>query len=244
MQAEKRIRIRSLVGMNFTLKEIKDLFTPDESENYRILQHEVSSLLDFLHDCNLDERLSPADEAITYAVSGYVAKSLISDCDDCKSFLSTGRMEVPEIDLGPDPNTDELESKEEFLRMITRGGLLKPSNELYTICCQAQAVFTRIIDTDDSKKLLISGTINPRKAYVEVLVKKLNECSKGLLSTKCLKNHTLESQVKKIGHIMFNLFSKNLVNEENSKIASSRKRVSTSKQKTRQSQKLKKLTSS
>ena len=114
IQAEKRIKIRSLIGMNFILKETKDLFTPDENENYRILQHEVSSILDFLHDCKLNERISPADEAITYAVSGYVAKRIIPYCDDCKLFLSAGGMEVPEINLGPDPNNDDLESKEEF----------------------------------------------------------------------------------------------------------------------------------
>ena len=46
------------------------------------------------------------------------------------------------------------------------------------------------------------------------------------MKKKCAKNHSLGSHVDAIGKTMFNLFAKNLISEENSKIAKSRKRIS------------------
>ena len=226
---------------NFNLKEIKDIFATDETENYRILEMDVSSLLKIVNDFKFDLRLSAPDEAIAYSLAGYVAKRLINNCDGCKELLSAGRMErLPVIDEGNEPTTDELRSKEEFLQMISRGGLLKPSDELYSICCHAQALYMKLTGKEENKKLLICGTSNPRNAYVEVLIRKLRE-TKGLLDKKCAKNHALGTHLKIIGKTMFNLFAKNLVSEENSKIQKSRKR--TSKAKTPSTRKLKKLSS-
>jgi hypothetical protein len=126
--------------------------------------------------------------------------------------------------------------------MITRGGLLKPSDALYVVCCHAHVLYKKLADTEENKKLLLS-TSNPISVYVEALMHKLESCQNtmGLLETKCGSNHSFSSYVKKIGKTMFNLFAKNLISEENSKIHKSRKRAS--KSKTQAARKLKKLSS-
>ena len=129
--------------------------------------------------------------------------------------------EVEEIE--ENSSNEKVRAREEFLAMISRGGLLKPSDELFTICCNAQAIYRKLTETADGKKLLTSETTNPRKAYVEVLTRKLKHDK--LLEKKCTKDHTLRSYLNAIGKTMFNLFAKNLISDENSKIAKSRKRV-------------------
>ena len=88
-----------------------------------------------------------------------------------------------------------------------------------------------------------SSSSNPRSAYVEVLTRKLEMCvnTKDLLDIKCKNGHLLKTYLKRIGMTMFNLFAKNLVKEENSKIYASRKRGRDAK--TPAARKLKKLTS-
>ena len=135
------------------------------------------------------------------------------DCEGYKQLLSAGRMEnVPQIEDGLEPTAEESDSKVEFLKMISRGGLLKPSNSLNILCCHAPSLFLKLTDTEENKKLLVSSTINPRSVYVEVLIRKLESCvnTKGLLEIKCSNDHALNVYMKRIGKTMFNLFAKNL----------------------------------
>ena len=113
-----------------------------------------------------------------YSLAGYVAKRLISHCDGCRDLLSAGRMEcLPVIDAANQLTTEEIELKEkfEFLKMISRGGLLNPTDEMFTACRYATAIYMKLTNTEENKKLLISGTVNPRNVYVDVFVRKLEE---------------------------------------------------------------------
>ena len=134
----------------------------------------------------------------------------------------------PLIDNEFEPSDAENQVKDEFIRMVSRGGLLKPSDTLYHLCCHARALYLKLTETDETKKLLISSTTNPRSAYVEVLSRKLEISGNtaDLIKIECKKGHAINTHLKKLGTIMFNLFAKNLVNEENSKIQASKKRGS------------------
>ena len=228
MQAEKRIRIRSLIDMDFSLAEIKDIFADCTRSNSRLLEENIKSVMSEIDDFQFDAVLSESDRNICHFVAGYVAKKLLANCDGCSAMLTNGRMEkTPQIANESDSTLEELESKEEFLRFMSRGGLMKPSVLIDRICCYARSLFMRLTDNDETKKIFLA-TINPRNVYVEVFIRKLEGSvqTRALITSKCKMNHTLQDHhLQRIGTTMFHLFSKNLISNINSTIHASRKRV-------------------
>ena len=119
---------------------------------------------------------------------------------------------------------------------------MKPSNTLYIICCHARALYVELARNDENKSKLLACT-NHRKTFVELWSRKLenNYETQQIINTKCDSNHAIKSYISSIGEIMFNLFAKNLIADENTKIQATRKRGYTAK--TPAARKLKKLTS-
>jgi len=64
LQAEKRIRLRSLINMGFDLKNIQAIF--EESNNTTVLRNDVSNLVDAIPENCFDQSLDDADQAIVY----------------------------------------------------------------------------------------------------------------------------------------------------------------------------------
>ena len=89
------------------------------------------------------------------------------------------------------------------------------------------------------------STYHPRTTFVEVFTQKLenNVFTRNLLETRCIENHQFKVHIKKVGQTLFNLFAKNLIAEENSKINKTRKRIRSNPKKSPSARKLKKLTS-
>ena len=87
---------------------------------------------------------------------------------------------------------------------------------------------------------------NPRSTFVEVLTEKLESKTetKIILETKCANEHGFRIHIEKIAQTLFNLFAKNLIAEENSKIHKSRKRRTADPKKSATERKLKKISSS
>ena len=132
LQAEKRIRIRSLVKMGFNLKEIKEIFEEDNVANLRLIQKDVVSVMGVLNDFSFENLITISDQAIIFSLAGYIARNIIKDaslCEGCVSLLSPGKENmVPVFDENVEYSENDTQAKEEFLRLINRGGLLRPSD--------------------------------------------------------------------------------------------------------------------
>jgi len=139
----------------------------------------------------------------TYSLSGYAAKNIIKSvqsCQDCINPLSPGKAAMnPVFESRVESNEDEIEAKEEFLRLITRGGLIKPSDALFIVCCHSWLLYHKIINSDTSKNLLLASN-NSRATFIEVFIQKLdhNESSRKLLDIKCKKSIHLKTTSRKL----------------------------------------------
>ena len=76
---------------------------------------------------------------------------------------------------------------------------MKPSDVPFIVCCHACMLFMKLTETDEHKKVLMSA-INPRKAFVEVFLQKLEMCAntKGLTEAKCVNYHLFSVRIKKL----------------------------------------------
>ena len=246
LQAEKRIRLRSLINMGFNLKNIQKLFK--DNDNGALLVNDVCKLVDSIPENCFEQLLADADQAIVYSLSGYAAKNIIKNvknCTGCIDLLSPGKaLLTPVFDTDKENNENEIEAKEEFLRLITRGGLIKPSDALFVACCHSWSLYQSIVNNDNSKNVLLASH-NSRETFIEVLIQKLdqNESSRKLLEIKCQKTHYFKDHIKKAGQTMFNLFAKNLINDRNSAVHQTRKRIIKDQKSSTNSRKLKKISS-
>ena len=187
--------------MGFDLKNIQAIF--EESNNTTVLRNDVSNLVDAIPENCFDQSLDDADQAIVYSLSGYAAKNIIKSvqsCQDCINLLSPGKAAMnPVFESRVESNEDEIEAKEEFLRLITRGGLIKPSDALFIVCCHSWLLYHKIINSDTSKNLLLASN-NSRATFIEVFIQKLdhNESSRKLLDIKCKKSIHLKTTSRKL----------------------------------------------
>ena len=128
LQAEKRIRIRSLVEMNVNLKEIKEIFAEQTTANSLLVQKDVNSMMDVLQGFSFNKVLQDSEQAVIYFIAGYVSKNIIkraSDCQGCVRLASPGKIMMSSYyDEKREHDTEELHAKEDFLKSITPGGLL------------------------------------------------------------------------------------------------------------------------
>ena len=121
-----------------------------------------------------------------------------SDCQGCVRLASPWKiMMSPYYDEKSEHDTEELHAKEEFLKSITRGGLLEPSDMLYVICCHGWTLFAELSQQERNKILLLSFHY-PRASFVEVFLRTLeNESNtKDLLATECVNNHPFKRHIK------------------------------------------------
>ena len=161
--------------MEFNLSDIQHIFEADNDTKSAEVGEEVSLLTDNIENFRFEKLGVAKDRAIIYAISGYIARNLIknrSKCDDCSEFLSPDKVSFhPDIDEVV--NTDQVEAREEFVRNITRGGLIKPSDALFVLCVHV-SMYTFIINAENHKEVLLA-TSNPRSVFVGTFIQKLDE---------------------------------------------------------------------
>ena len=98
LQAEKSIRIRSLVKMGYLISEIKDIFhNSNNGENVEVQQC-VNNILHVINDFSFIRNfsLSKSDEAILFYTAGSIARGLLKrlKCSACKDLLSAGTVTI------------------------------------------------------------------------------------------------------------------------------------------------------
>ena len=78
LQAEKTIRIRSLVSMGYNMKEIQQIFTTSKESRDLQQEQEIKCFINDLEDFSFEDDtvLRDNEKSILYYIAGYIAKSL------------------------------------------------------------------------------------------------------------------------------------------------------------------------
>ena len=244
LQAEKTIRIRSLVSMGYDMNEIRSIFTEANAKKSMIQDQEIESFLAELEGFLFtdEEQLARVDKSLIYYLAGYIAKSLSNQpCDECNESLSPGKVPITIAFDDDDLEESNIPSKEEFVNAISRGGLTKPSDYLYISSVHAAALTKFIFQSDELKKSLIS-TENARNTFVGCFMKLLenSNCSY-LLDVKCSKGHSHKQFIQRVAFTMFNISGKNYASQMNDSIREKPQKASTSKPNTKRSQSARKI---
>ena len=112
-----------------------------------------------------------------------------------------------------------LEAKEEFIAIVSRGGLLKPSNYLYIAAVNATVLYSYIKNDDDLMKSLLA-TENPRDTFMDCFLKLTNtdELSAELLKVECAQKHSHRKHLQRTAFTIFNISAKNYANQRNNEL--------------------------
>ena len=191
--------------MQSVLKLRKMRYKVKDENDTTNLMHEITDI-----SFEEDTSISDSEQAIVYYVAGYIARSLRKPikCNACCFLLSPG--ESIQISF-----EDGSISKKEI------GGLLKPSDILYTTCVHASQLFDVL-----QKNGLLTSLNKPRNVFSKVFKLKLLEKdhTSCIPSDSCQAGHCFETFVEKIAIKMFNIMSKNVASEVNDVIHTQRKR--------------------
>ena len=233
LQAEKTLRIRALIDDGFTMKEVKELFGGKQAS---------TSSTDFPYECLAgckfeDIKLTEEDKSNILYYAGYISRKILQRkpanfCTDCIQMISPGVLTAD----SQNPHAD-------YALSISRGGLLEPSDLVFTTAQHARFMYGYMKEHPDVEKDLNSG--NPRDLFVANFIAKIKEeeCSNAsIMNAKCKKGHSFEPYVKSIAVAMFNCFAVNAVNEANSAIHEQKKRK-VLEEKSTNAKKITKLTS-
>ena len=225
LQAEKTIRLRSLVKSGYNLKKISEIFQASNTNRNHLLKEQSILFADLLQNFNFAEHTS--DIPVTYYVAGYVSRRLLkaSKCQACQLLFSDKNQPLSIEFEENSVVAAESEAGVTFLNAISRGGLVKPSNLLFITCMHASDLYQYI--REDEK--LLSELLNSENAqtlFIETFLCKLEEVEEtnSILKVSCSKGHLFKDYVRHAAATMFNLFAKNLVAEYNNEIHRDRKR--------------------
>ena len=113
---------------------------------------------------------------------------------------------------------EKIVTKHEFIRAVTRGGLVRPSGAMYITTIHASGLFRYIIQNDHSKQILLKCS-NPRSTFTKIFMELLrnNENTLSLLNHKCKYDHLVKSSSRG-AFAVFNTCSKNFICELNDHI--------------------------
>ena len=222
LQAEKTIRLRSLVSMGYDMKEINQIFSEASVNKTKEQNAEIKLFVDDLDEFRFtdDSALTDADKSLLFYIAGYIAKSSMSECDECNELISPGKAPISVAVEGMiDAEESVLAAKEEFLAAITRGGLTKPSDYMYIVSVHAATLFAHIFKDDDTRKAFLA-TENPRTTFIETFKKliKSSELASPLLEIKCSKGHSHVKYIQRSAFTIFNISGKNYASNLNDEL--------------------------
>ena len=172
--------------------------------------------------------LAHNDKSIIHYYAGYIARSILQQknikCADCMQMVSNGQTLAATL-ITDENDSDLLESSEQFTNLVSRGGLLHPSDILYLVCVHAWALWREVRD-DSSMSSVLLKTTNQRRVFVAAFMKKLaeSERTQSLLRATCNKDHKFTGIIEKACTVIFNGMAANMTKVQNSKNHAGRER--------------------
>lgn len=205
LESDRKLRTISLLKYsNISVAEIGDAAKEKFSSS---LMQEITTKAESLH-AELLFNILPTDNdaAIIYYVTGYCCRSLVKSnrCNACKnSTIESVDDAIFETELDIPGNVHD------FFREINRGGLWKPTSELFDVGSLCWRLFAEIAYTDVKKKFL-SGCDQREvfKKLVSMAFYEGNVMSPRFVPVVCDKGHDI---LDGLAMRFFNCMMKNLV---------------------------------
>ena len=141
------------------MKEIREIYKCADECSTTQHDEDVNSFVSDLENFKLEETVSAshAEENIVFYIAGYIARSICkkSSCKNCNEIVSFGKMELrfDAEEILDDSNS--MNVKEEFTKIINRGGLTKSSNFLYVMAVNASTMLKFVNANDYLRKSLM-----------------------------------------------------------------------------------------
>jgi hypothetical protein len=213
------------------MSDIKEIFSDIKESSQDKVNFDANLLLAEINFSLSFQNITSEDIGILNYNAGYVARSIRKreKCQLCCKLLinesGVPRIQVDEIRRGVEIDPVLLETRNEYLREINRGGLCEPSDLLFVATLHAKEFLDRMLEVEKLKKLLFASH-NARSVFVRCFAQTIetNQNTKGIWEAKCADGHHMMRHINRIACAVFNMAAKNLASELNSKIHASRKR--------------------
>ena len=165
-------------------------------------------------------RMLDMDRDIVYYVAGFVARSIKKGV----KYVSFGN--IFGSDSGIEMKIDGISSIEcqSSLDIINRGGLIKPSDIVYSSYVVAWDVYPRSMESYEAKSYFLSCKMQ-RNVFLKVVMIEThaNENYTGILETTCINEHSFADIYEKILTTFFNVMCKNVLSKLNLPLTKQRK---------------------
>ena len=101
---------------------------------------------------------------------------------------------------------------EEFISMVSRGGLQHPSDCVFVTCAHTYQFYEKV-KNDKALDFLLMDSSKPREIFVNTLERKIKESDdlSALAELKCDQGHSFCPFIPKIARGLFNVMAKNRV---------------------------------
>jgi hypothetical protein len=224
LESEKNIRIRSLIDFNkYSVPDLKILGSSKDSSN-----ETIKNILKLLPS-DLFQDFESHDEGAIYYVSGWIAATVLKqiDCTSCRELLQKIGVDCSVVHFEKENENSNVEQyeKSKFFNLLNRGGLIAPSDLLYSFVMHGWCLYKTIFDIGDCKSLLLNAS-NSRNVFIDVSLQYIENYPDAnfMFQVSCSKNHKFKNISKQVFSKLFNVMIKNFVADENSNIHASRKR--------------------
>ena len=222
LQAEKTIRLHSLVSMGYDMKEIHQIFSESKVKKTIEQQEEIKFFLNDLDNFRFSDDSDLNDKSLIYYVAGYIAKSSMSNCENCNDLISPGNVPLPvTAESNDDVEESVLQAKEAFVAAVSRGGLTKPLDYLCIASVHVAALYSHLFKEEELRSALLA-TENPRTTFIESFstLAENDEFSAPLLQIKCNKGHSHIKYIRRTAFTIFNISAKNYASKLNDELRS------------------------
>ena len=238
LESERTLKIKNLACLDLSLSEIQETFHGGQVEKQQQIERISEEIINDLKIA-VDPKLTCLknnDENSLFYVAGYFARTIKNHlkCSDCKQTLTSSNIPDVKVICENDPclTAQENDSRTIFINQINRGGLVYPSEKVFSACILLWILYQKIRSSPAMTNKLFQSNISSQKLFTVLFLKTLSATSHTkteFISFKCLEGHSFSNIVELIGKKFFNVVSKNFVSSLNSEIHSKRK-ISTAKE--------------
>ena len=149
-------------------------------------------------------------------------------CIQCNKLLSPGKVpvhvpiNVPFDDVDQNVDKSSIQTKEEFITAISRGGLAKPSDYIYVCSVHSSALCSFIFSEETLKKSLSTEMQRDTFVHSFMHIIESDENSLQLGEVQCTNGHKHYKFLSRVAFTMFNISAKNYVPSLNDSIQKSK----------------------
>ena len=234
LESERTLKIQNLASLDLSLSEIRDMFQNGNQEKSIVLEALASEIINSLDLTEMGQKpfnLHENDENSLFYVAGYFSRSIKKGlkCEECQSLLTSSDIAAVNITLEHDPKLtlEENQSRVSYINEVNRGGLVYPSELMFSACLLAWDLYQKIRSKPDLSEKLLQPNISSQRLFslCFLLYLKSAEATRlQLIHFECLNGHEFSRIMEFLGKKFFNLVSKNFVSQKNSEIHAKKKR--------------------